>query len=160
MSERITAALDASKLRIALLAARFNEFVTARLVAGARDELLRLGSRDEQICQIEVPGSYELPLAALHAARSGRYDAIVALGCLIRGQTPHFDYIAAHCARGLGQASLETGVPISFGVLTAETLEQAIDRAGGKFGNKGADAARAAVEMANLLPRLAPPRDR
>ncbi len=160
MSEQVCGSLDASRLRIAIIAARFNEFVTARLVAGARDELLRLGGRAEQIREIQVPGSYELPLAALCAARSGRFDAIVALGCLMRGQTPHFDYIAAHCARGLGQASLETGVPISFGVLTVETLEQAIDRAGGKFGNKGADAARAAVEMANLLPRLGPPQDR
>ena len=160
MSERIQPTLSAANLRVALLAARFNEFVTARLLAGARDELLRLGGRDEQITEIQVPGSYELPLAALQAARSGRFDAIVALGCLIRGQTPHFDYIAAHCARGLGQASLQTGVPISFGVLTVESLEQAIDRAGGKFGNKGADAARAAIEMANLLPRLASPRDR
>ena len=160
MSERITAHLDASRLRVALLASRFNEFITHRLVAGAREELLRHGAGEERISEAWVPGSWELPLAALRAARSGRFDAIVALGCLVRGQTSHFEHIAACCARGLGQASLETGVPISFGVLTVDTLEQAIDRAGGKFGNKGADAARAAIEMANLLGRLGPPQDR
>ncbi len=154
VSERISGKPDASTLRLALLAARFNEFVTVRLVAGAREELLRHGARDGQITEIWVPGSWELPPAAQRAARSGRFGAIVALGCLIRGQTSHFDHIAACCARGLSQVSLETGVPIGFGVLTVETLEQAIDRAGGKYGNKGAEAARAAVEMAHLLGRL------
>ena len=136
--------------RFAVLVTRFNEFVTSKLLSGALDALTRHGCREENITQVRVPGSFELPLAAKRLAESGQYDAVIALGCVIRGQTPHFEYIAAEVAKGIAQAGLETGIPVTFGVITSDTLEQAIERAGTKAGNKGADAAAAAIELTNL----------
>lgn len=154
MPKVISAKLDAGPHRFALVVARFNEFLTSRLVDGAIDALVRHGADRENITQVWVPGSFELPLAAQKLARSGEYAAVVCLGCLIRGQTPHFEYIAAETTKGIAQVALETGVPTTFGVITADSLEQAVERAGSKAGNKGADAALAAVEMVNLLAAL------
>jgi 6,7-dimethyl-8-ribityllumazine synthase len=143
--------LDGSGRRFVLVASRFNDLVTERLVAGARDELRRHGVAVDDIDLAWVPGSYELPVAAAKLARTGRYAAIVALGAVIRGQTPHFDYVAGEAASGLAAVGRDTGVPVGFGVLTTEDMDQALDRAGGKAGNKGAEAARTALEMASLL---------
>lgn len=154
MTQVISAKLDAKPHRFALVVARFNEFITSRLVNGAMDELVRHGAEADNLVQVWVPGSWEIPLAAQKLAASGKYAAVICLGCVIRGQTPHFDYIAAEVSKGIAQVSLTTGVPTSFGVITADSLEQAVDRAGAKTGNKGADAARAALEMANLLAAL------
>jgi 6,7-dimethyl-8-ribityllumazine synthase len=147
----ISAKLDAKPFRFAMVVGRFNEFITSRLVSGAVDELVRHGGEPDNLTQVWVPGSWEIPLTAQKLAASGRYAAVICLGCVIRGQTPHFEYVAAEVAKGIAQASLTTGVPVTFGVITAESLDQAVDRAGAKTGNKGADAARAAIEMANLL---------
>jgi 6,7-dimethyl-8-ribityllumazine synthase len=146
--------LVARDLRFAIVASRFNEFIVDSLVRGAVDALLRHGAGEKQIEIIRVPGAFDLPFVARRAAASKRYDAVVALGAVIRGATPHFDYVAGQCASGLARASEETGVPVAFGVLTTETIEQAIERAGTKAGNKGADAALCALELANLLRRL------
>lgn len=146
--------LDAKGLKIALIASRFNEFVTAKLVEGALDCLVRHGADPKNLTVVRVPGSFELPQVAARLAGQGNYDAIVALGCLIRGETPHFDLIASEAAKGLAQVGVSSGVPVIFGVLTCDTMEQAIDRAGGKAGNKGWDAALAAVEMVSLFRRL------
>ncbi len=142
-------ARDAAGLRIAVVAARFNGLVVDQLVAGALAALASAGARAENISLLRVPGAFEIPAAARAAAE--RYDAVVALGAVIRGETPHFDYVAGECARGLMRVMLDTGVPVAFGVLTCDTVEQALARAGGAAGNKGADAALAAIEMANLL---------
>lgn len=142
--------LDARGLRFAVVVARFNAFITERLLAGAQDALHRLGADAKNITVVRVPGSFEIPAAARDLAKSRRYDAIVCLGCLIRGETDHYEVIANEVTRGIGQSAQETGVPHAFGVLTCDTLEQAIDRAGLKAGNKGYDAALAAVEMAQL----------
>lgn len=146
--------LDASGLKFAVLCARFNGFITERLLAGALDALKRSGAKTEDIEIVKVPGSWELPLAAKTLAGSKRHDAIVALGAVIRGETPHFDHVASQASNGLAAVQLETGIPIAFGVLTTNTIEQAIDRAGGKSGNKGFDAALTAIEMADLMRRL------
>jgi 6,7-dimethyl-8-ribityllumazine synthase len=146
--------LSVRDLRIACVAARFNDFVVESLVRGALDALKRHGVTEKQIEIIRVPGAFEIPLVLRKLALSRRYDALIALGAVIRGDTPHFDYVAGECASGLARIALESGVPIGFGVLTTDTVEQAVDRAGGKAGNKGADAALAALEMANLLRRL------
>ena len=146
--------LDAKGLKVALIASRFNEFVTAKLVEGALDGLVRHGADPKNLTVVKVPGSFELPQIAAKLAAQGNYDAIVALGCLIRGETPHFELIAAEAAKGLAQAAVSSGVPVIFGVLTCDTMEQAIDRAGGKAGNKGWDAALAAIEMVSLFRRL------
>lgn len=146
--------LDARGIRFALLVSRFNDFVCNRLLSGAEDCLVRHGAAREGLTVVRVPGSWELPLAAQRLAIQGRVDAIVALGVLIRGETPHFDVLAAEVTKGLAQVSLQHGVPVGFGVLTTETAEQAMERAGGKAGNKGWDAALSALEMASLLRRL------
>ena len=146
--------LDASGLKFAVLCARFNGFITERLLAGALDALKRSGAKTDDIEIVKVPGSWELPLAAKTLAGSKRHDAIVALGAVIRGETPHFDHVASQASNGLAAVQLETGIPIAFGVLTTNTIEQAIDRAGGKSGNKGFDAALTAIEMADLMRRL------
>jgi 6,7-dimethyl-8-ribityllumazine synthase len=143
-------------LRFGVLITRFNDFVVEPLLRGALDALKRHGAADKQIEIVRVPGAFDLPVAARKLALSRRYEALIALGAVIRGQTPHFDYVAGECASGLARIALESGVPIAFGVLTTDTMEQAVDRAGGKAGNKGADAALAALEMANLLRRLEP----
>ncbi len=146
--------LNAKGLRVALVVSRFNEFLVDKLVAGARDCLVRHGADEAALTEIRVPGSFELPFAAKLAAESGRYDAVICLGAVIRGGTPHFEYIAAEAAKGIAQVGLATGVPTIFGVLTTDTLEQAIERAGTKSGNKGWDAALAAIELADLRRRL------
>jgi 6,7-dimethyl-8-ribityllumazine synthase len=146
--------LIARDLRFAILAARFNERVVEGLVRGAVDALRRHGAGDKQIEIVRVPGAYDMPVAARRLAQSRRYDAIVAVGAVIRGATAHFDYVAGECSAGLARVAQETGVPVGFGVLTTDTAEQAMDRAGGKAGNKGVDAALAAIELCNLLRRL------
>ena len=137
--------------RFALVAARFNEFIVDRLVGGAVDCIVRHGGSEAQIDILKVPGAFELPLAAQHAARSGRYAGVAVLGAVIRGGTPHFDMIAGEVTKGTAQVALETGVPIVFGVLTTDTVEQAIDRAGTKMGNKGWESAQSMIEMVDLL---------
>jgi 6,7-dimethyl-8-ribityllumazine synthase len=146
--------LVARDLRFAIVASRFNEFVVDRLVDGAIDVLVRHGASEKNLELVRVPGAFEMPLAVRRLAQTRRYDAIVALGAVVRGQTSHFDIVAGENASGLHRVSLETGIPVGNGVLTTENMEQAIDRAGGKAGNKGAEAALAALEMANLLKRI------
>jgi 6,7-dimethyl-8-ribityllumazine synthase len=146
--------LVATGLRFGIVVSRWNAFITERLLEGALDTLQRHGADTEAVDVARVPGSFEVPLAAQRMAKSGRYDAVICLGCLIRGATPHFDYIAGDAAGGIGQAALGSGVPVLFGILTTDTIEQAIERAGTKAGNKGAEAAGAAIEMANLLKAL------
>jgi 6,7-dimethyl-8-ribityllumazine synthase len=146
---------DAAGLRIAIVVARFNEFVTERLRDGAVAALREAGAADNDVVIVPVPGSFEVPLAARSAAATGRFDAIVCLGCLVRGETPHFDQIASAVSHAIARAALDTGVPMAFGVLTTNSAEQALERAGGGPDNKGREAALAAVEMATLLRRLA-----
>jgi 6,7-dimethyl-8-ribityllumazine synthase len=146
--------VSARGLRVAIVAARFNDFIVASLIKGASAAWLECGGSAADLLVARVPGAFELPLAAKKLGASGRYDAVVALGCVIRGDTPHFDYVAGECARGLGQASLETGVPVAFGVLTVETVEQALERAATTAGNKGGEAMESALEMASLLKKL------
>lgn len=146
--------LNAAGLKFAIIVSRFNSIVTERLLAGALDALARTGCDPEAIQIVRVPGSWELPVVARELALRRQHDAIVCLSAVIRGDTPHYEYIAGEAAKGLAQTALETGVPIAFGVLTCDTLEQAIDRAGAKSGNKGFDAAMTAVEMGNLMRRL------
>ncbi len=140
--------------RFCLVAARFNSFVVESLVDGAIDTLRRHGTRDENITLVRVPGAFEMPIALEKIAAKGGYDAIIALGAVIRGGTPHFEYVAGECVKGMSQVSLKYGVPIAFGVLTVDTIEQAIERAGTKAGNKGAEATLSAIEMVNLLRQI------
>ncbi|MCH7993005.1 MAG: 6,7-dimethyl-8-ribityllumazine synthase [Planctomycetes bacterium] len=140
--------------RFAIVVSRFNDFITTKLLSGAVDVLLRHGCKDEDVTVAYVPGSFELPFVAKKVAESGSYDAVICLGCIIRGHTPHFEYVAAEAAKGIAHVGLATGVPTTFGVITADTLEQAVERAGAKAGNKGADAAMSAVEMVNLTAQL------
>jgi 6,7-dimethyl-8-ribityllumazine synthase len=142
--------LSAGGFRFALVSSRWNDFLTGRLVEGALDALERLGADSDAVEHFRVPGSFEIPLLALKLAQSGRFDAIVCLGTVIRGQTPHFEYVAGEVTKGISHAALQTGVPVLYGIVTADTLEQAIDRAGVKAGNKGFEAAMSAVEMVNL----------
>src|SRR6202050_3098507 len=146
--------LTGAGLRFAVVVSRFNGFITERLLGGAMDALRRTGAAEDMIDVVKVPGSWEVPLVAGELARQHRYDAVICLACVIRGETPHFDYVAGEAAKGVAHAAAETGVPVAFGVLTTNTLEQAIDRAGAKSGNKGFDAAMAAIEMANLMRQL------
>ncbi len=148
-------ALLAQGLKFALVVSRFNEFISSRLAAGAEDALLRHGAREEDIEIAWTPGSFEIPLIAQKMAQSKKYHAVICLGAIIRGGTPHFDYVAAEASKGVAKVSLDTGVPVIFGIITADTLEQAIERAGVKEGNMGARAAAGAIEMANLLKTLA-----
>lgn len=145
---------DGSGMRIAVVTARFNDLITDRLIEGCRDALTRHGVRPDDVHWAEVPGSRELPVTCKALAQSGRYHAVIALGCVIRGETIHFDLVAQEASRGLGQASVETGVPVIFGVLATETLEQAFDRAGGKMGNAGWNAAISAIETASVLEQI------
>lgn len=146
--------LSARDLRIGIAAARFNSFIVEQLVAGAIDVLRRHGVRETDITLVRVPGAWELPIVVQRMAASRRFDAIIALGAVIRGATPHFDYVAGECAKGVTQASMAHDVPVAFGVLTTDTIEQAVERAGTKAGNKGADAAVSAIETVNLLRQL------
>lgn len=150
MAKTIQGRLSAEGLRIAIVASRWNDFVVSRLISGAQDAFERLGASDDAITIVRVPGSFELPMAAKRAAASGLYDAIVCLGVIIRGETSHNEYIASEVFKGIANASMETDLPISLGVVTADNLEQAIDRAGAKSGNKGFEAAMSAVELVNL----------
>jgi 6,7-dimethyl-8-ribityllumazine synthase len=154
MSKVFEGRLSAGGLRFAIVVSRFNSFITERLLAGAMDALARTGADAGQIDTVRVPGAWEIPLVAAELARQHRYDAVICLSAVIRGETPHFDYVAGEAAKGIAHAAAETGVPVAFGVVTANTMEQAIDRAGGKSGNKGFDAAMTAVEMANLMRAL------
>ena len=152
--KQIEGALGAQDTRFALVVSRFNDFIGQKLVEGAIDCILRHGGAEENITIYRCPGAFELPMVAIKVALSGKYDAIVTLGAIIRGSTPHFDVIAAEATKGIAQASLDTGVPIAFGVLTTENIEQAIERAGTKAGNKGFDAAMTAIEMVNLYRQI------
>ena len=149
--------LVATGLRFGVVISRWNAFITERLLDGALDTIKRHGGDLDAVDVARVPGTFEIPIAAQRMAASGRYDAVICLGCLIRGSTPHFDYIAGECTKGIGQAGMQTGVPVTFGVITVESIEQAIERAGTKAGNKGAEAAGAAIEMASLLKALSAP---
>ena len=156
MGQRLRGELTGEGLRIAVVVSRFNEEVTSRMLAGARAALDERGVREEDIDVAWVPGAFELALAARKLAETARYDAVVCLGAVIRGETPHFDYVAGAAARGIADVGRDTGVPAVFGVITPNTLEQALERAGGKKGNKGFDAVLTAIEMANLLRQIKP----
>jgi 6,7-dimethyl-8-ribityllumazine synthase len=151
MAATIQGSYQGEGRRFALVVSRFNDFIAGRLVEGALDAFSRHGVGDDDVTIVRVPGAWEIPLAAKKVAATGSWDGVVCLGAIIRGQTPHFDYVAAEASKGVAQVMLESQVPVLFGIITADTLEQAIDRAGAKAGNKGFDAALAALEMANLL---------
>ncbi|MEJ2514612.1 MAG: 6,7-dimethyl-8-ribityllumazine synthase [Gammaproteobacteria bacterium] len=153
-TRKIEGELAARDLRIGIVAARFNEFIVDSLVRGAVDAIVRHGGSEKDITVVRVPGAWEMPWAVKRMAASRAYDAIIALGAVIRGATPHFDYVAGECAKGIAQAGLAADVPVAFGVLTTDNIEQALERAGTKAGNKGADAAMSAIEMTSLLRRL------
>ncbi len=154
MPNIIEGCLDARGIRAAILVSRFNSFITERLVEGAIDGLVRHGGSDQDIAIIRVPGAFELPMAAKIAAASPQYDVIIAVGAVIRGSTPHFDYVAAEMSKGLAHVAMDSGKPVAFGVLTTDTIEQAIERAGSKAGNKGFDAALTAIEMHNVYKNM------
>ena len=154
MPREVHGQLTVEGQRFAIVVSRFNEFITSKLLSGALDTLRRHGCDEDNITCVHVPGSFELPFVAGKLANSGGYDAVICLGCVIRGQTPHFEFIAAATAKGIARVGLQTGVPTTFGVITADTLEQAVERAGSKAGNKGVDAARSAIELVNLLTQL------
>jgi len=154
MTRTIEGALTAQSKRFALVVGRFNSFITERLMSGAIDTLVRHGASSDDITVVWVPGAWEIPLVCKRAAASGKYDAVIALGAVIRGSTPHFDMVASEVSKGVACASLDSGIPIAFGVLTTDSIEQAIERAGTKAGNKGADAAMAAIEMVQVLAQL------
>ena len=154
MSKTIEGGLSAQGLKFAIVIGRFNSFITERLLAGALDALERCGADTTALEIVKVPGAWELPVVIKELARQKRHDAIIALSAVIRGDTPHFDYVAGEAAKGLGHIAADSGVPVAFGILTTNTLEQAIDRAGAKGGNKGFDAAMTAIEMANLMRQL------
>jgi len=151
MPEFFEGNLDAKGFRFGLIVSRFNSFICDRLLEGALDTLTRHGAEDTKLSVVRVPGAFEIPLLAQKMAASGKYDAIIALGAVIRGGTPHFDYVCAEVTKGVASVSLDSGLPIAFGVLTTDSVEQAIERAGTKAGNKGAEAAMSAIEMVNLL---------
>jgi 6,7-dimethyl-8-ribityllumazine synthase len=146
--------LDAKGLKIAIVAARFNDFIVDRLISGAVDYLVRHGASEDDLTLIRLPGAFELPIAAQKLARSGKYAGIVVLGAVIRGGTPHFDYVCSECAKGIAHASMESGVPMGFGLLTCDSLDQAIERAGAKAGNKGVEAASALLETVRVLEQI------
>lgn len=155
MSHKVTEGnLNAKGLKFAILVSRFNSFVTERLLTGALDALSRSGAEQEDIEIVRVPGSWEMPVAAAEVVRAKKHDAVICLSAVMKGDTPHFDFIANEAAKGLAHLQMESGVPVAFGVLTTNTLEQAIDRAGAKMGNKGFDAAMSAIEMGNLIRAL------
>jgi len=151
MVKTIEGKLTVKNEKFCIIVSRFNEFISSKLLSGAVDELVRHGVKDENITVIWSPGAFEIPILAQKCAKSKSYDAIIALGAIIKGSTPHFDYVSAELSKGIASVGLDTGVPVIFGVLTTENIEQAIERAGTKSGNKGSDAAKAAIEMANLV---------
>jgi 6,7-dimethyl-8-ribityllumazine synthase len=154
MPNIIEAGLVAKGKRFGIIASRFNDFITDRLVGGAVDALTRSGAKDADIDIVKVPGAFEIPLVAQKLARNKKYHAIICLGAVIRGATPHFDYVCAEASKGIAHASMESGIPVIFGILTTDSIEQAIERAGAKAGNRGWDAARAAMELADLYARM------
>jgi len=151
MVKTIEGKLTVKSEKFAIVVSRFNEFISSKLLSGAIDELVRHGVKEDNITVIWSPGAFEIPVLTKKLAKSGNYDAIITLGAIIRGSTPHFDYVSAELSKGIASVSLDTGIPVIFGVLTTENIEQAIERAGTKSGNKGSDAAKAAIEMANLV---------
>jgi 6,7-dimethyl-8-ribityllumazine synthase len=151
---KVEGSLNGTKLKVAIVASRFNDFIVSKLVGGAHDCLSRHDVNPTNVDEIWVPGAFEIPVAALALAESGKYDAVICLGAVIRGSTSHYDYVCSETAKGIAHVSLKTKVPTIFGVVTTDTIEQAIERAGTKAGNKGWDAAMAAIEMGNLLPKL------
>jgi 6,7-dimethyl-8-ribityllumazine synthase len=155
MPKTIQGDLTAKGIKFAIVASRFNDFITAKLLDGAMDGLMRHGASESDIEIVKVPGSFEIPLVARVLAQSKKYNAIICLGAVIRGATPHFEYVSAEVSKGVASVSMETGLPVIFGVLTTDTIEQAIERAGTKSGNKGWDAALSAIEMANLMRQMA-----
>ncbi|MFH1242138.1 MAG: 6,7-dimethyl-8-ribityllumazine synthase [Pseudomonadota bacterium] len=154
MPNTIEGRLSAEGFRFAIIMSRFNDFISSRLVDGAMDALLRHGADEKKLLLVKVPGAFEIPFVAKKLSQSGRYDAVICLGAVIRGATPHFEYVAAEVSKGIANVALESEIPIAFGVLTTDTLEQAIERAGSKSGNKGYQAAMAAIEMVNVLKGL------
>lgn len=154
MAKTIEGNLSAEGKKFGIVVSRFNSFITERLLEGALDALARHGARDEDVTIVRVPGSYEMPLILKKMAAGGAYDALIALSAIIRGDTPHFDFVASEASKGIAQVSLETGAPIAFGVITSNNIEQAVERAGTKSGNKGFDAAMTAIEMANVCSQL------
>jgi 6,7-dimethyl-8-ribityllumazine synthase len=146
--------LNAELMKFGIVVSRFNDFITSKLLDGAVDALVRHGAGEDDIDVVKVPGAFEIPLVAKKMAEKGGYSAVICLGAVIRGATPHFDYVAAEVSKGVAQASLESGVPIAFGVITSDTIEQAVERAGSKAGNKGSDAAVTAIEMAQVLKQI------
>jgi len=154
MAKTLEAHLNAEGKKFALVVSRFNDFITDKLLSGALDALIRSGTKDNDIQIVKVPGAFEIPLVAKKMAAQKKVNAIICLGAVIRGATPHFDYVSAEVSKGIAQVSLESGVPIIFGVVTTDTIEQAIERAGTKAGNKGAEAAMSTIEMINLLRNL------
>ena len=154
LNQVIEGALRADGLHFAIVASRWNDLIVSRLVGGAQEALRRLGANENHIMTVRVPGSFEIPLVAKKLATSGKYDAIICVGAIIRGETPHYEYLAADVTKGISSVALESGVPVAYGVITADTVEQALDRAGVKAGNKGFEAAMTAIEMANLLKEL------
>ena len=154
MAKTLEGKLIAKGLKFGMVLSRFNNFIAERLLEGALDALKRSGAEEEDCAVARVPGAFEIPLAAKKMVKTGRYDAIICLGCVIRGATPHFEYIATEVTKGIAHLSLESEIPISFGVLITDTIEQAIERAGTKMGNKGFDAAMSAIEMANLMKEI------
>ena len=146
--------LTAKNMKIAIVVARFNEFITSKLLSGCIDCLIRHEAADEDLTVAWVPGAFEIPMAAKKLAESGKYDAVICLGAVIRGATPHFDYVCAEASKGIAQVSMQTGVPVAFGVLTTENIQQAVERAGTKAGNKGVDCAMTAMEMVNLFKEM------
>jgi 6,7-dimethyl-8-ribityllumazine synthase len=154
MPKQVQGNLNAEGLKFCIIAARFNDFITSRLLDGALDGLIRNGAKDNDVTVVRVPGAFEIPVAAKIAASAGKYDAVICLGAVIRGATPHFDYVSAEVSKGVAAVGMEAGMPVIFGVLTTDSIEQAIERAGAKSGNKGFDAAVAAIEMTNLFKQL------
>ena len=146
--------LHAKGLKFGIIVSRFNDFITGKLLEGAKDALLRHGAKEDDIDVVKVPGSFEIPLVAKKMAVKGAYNAIICLGTIIRGATPHFEYVASEASKGIASASMETGIPMAFGIITSDTIEQAVERAGTKSGNKGWDAAITAIEMAQLLKKI------
>lgn len=154
MVKKVEGRLNAHQHTYAIIVSRFNGIVTKQLLDGALDCLVRHGTDEDDITVVHCPGSFEIPQLAKHLATSGKFDAVICLGCIIRGETPHFDYIASEAARGIGAVGMETNIPVAFGILTTETLEQALERAGAKAGNKGWDAALTAIELVDLTKQL------
>jgi len=154
MPKEIQGVLNAKGQKFCILVSRFNDFITGKLLDGALDALARSGARDEDVTVVRVPGAFEIPVVAKKAASSGKYDAIICLGAVIRGATPHFDYVSAEVSKGVAAVGMESGMPVIFGVLTTDSIEQAIERAGSKSGNKGFEAGMAAIEMVNLFKAL------